>query len=428
MKTTPFRLNLSPLMTSITVLTLLSLTGGSTRAANWTITDLGALGAEGDAAYTSEGWNINNAGQVAGTGVVLTNGARENHFVLWSSGTQIDLGLRTGSASVNGAPLNDAGQVAGGSDAEDYRPFLWQAGVVARLPSLAGSVSAGVCGINASGTVLGYNGVQRWWGVERVSVLWQGGTVADLGLAWGTARAINDSGGLAISGDQMGQRAYVLSGSSSNAVELPGLDPLRGTTVALDLNNAGQVCGWFVLNPDLRGETHALFWQGGVGTALPEFPGNGQSSAVALNNLGHAVGSASRGANDNPAVLWRDGAMISLNDLPEVKAAGWSALTARDINDQDQIVGSGRRNGFVSAFVLSPIATPSPFSLTITRGGTNVLVSFPTEARFRYDVQSKTSPTETNWNLLAKIAGNGSTQSATDPATNAARFYRVMVP
>ena len=81
---------------------------------------------------------------MAGRGVVLTDRALETHSVLWSNGTQLDLGVRMGSSAVNVAPINDAGRVAG---------------VVTRLPWLAGgmTVNGGVIGINASGTVLGCN-------------------------------------------------------------------------------------------------------------------------------------------------------------------------------------------------------------------------------------------------------------------------------
>ena len=429
METTRSKLRFSLLDTSVTILTLLSLTCSPALADHWTITDLGALGAEGSLAYTSEGLNINNSGQVAGKGVVLNNGVRENHFVLWSNGTQIDLGIEASSSLVDVAPINDAGQVAGWIAAENDRPFLWQAGVVTRLPWLTSVTNGGgVAGINASGTVVGYNGVQRWWGVERVSVRWQGGTVTDLGLPWGKVTAINDSGALAISVDMMGQRSYVLTGGSSNVVELPGLDPLRGTTAALDLNNASQVCGWFILNPDVSSELHALFWQGSVGTPLPEFHGGGSSTAVALNNLGHAVGSAVRAANDRPAVLWRDGTLTSLNDLPEVVAAGWSALEAHDINDHDQIVGHGYRDGLVRAFLLTPGSMPLPFSVTHTRNRTNLVVSFPTEDSIAYHVEFKRGLADTNWSLLTTISGNGSPQSFTNPMTNTAQFFRVIVP
>lgn len=345
---------------------LLTLPLASVTASNWTITDLGALGAEGSLIYTSEGLNINNYGQVAGTGVVLTNGVREMHYVVWSNGTQIDLGINThGYSALTTAPINEAGQVAGWIQDEDGRPFIWQNGVITRLPWLPNTVNGcRVTGINASGAIVGDNGVQRWWGVERVSVIWQGGTVTDLSLPYGSVTAINDSGAIAIGAGAMRQRSYVLTGGATNIVDWPGMDPVTGTTKALDLNNAGQVCGWYIADPSVDGSERALLWQVGGGTFLPNFPINSRSQAVALNIHGHAVGWAYRAGNDAPAVLWRDGTLTALDSMPEVVAAGWSGLTARDINDYDQIVGSGYHNGVLTAFLLTPVVPPQPFTFT----------------------------------------------------------------
>jgi uncharacterized membrane protein len=394
-------------------------------AANWTITDLGALGADAGGAYTSKGCNINNAGQVAGQGVVLVNGVREMHYVVWSNGTQIDLGIR---GELNVAPINDAGQVAGVIAAENYLPFLWQAGVISRLPVLTGTLNAGVVGINASGTVLGWNVVWRGGVQTKISVRWDGGTLRpiDLDWAWGHAEAINDFGDLAIGSNSGGHRSYLLSGGATNVVDWPGMDPVHGTTKALDVNNAGQICGWYINDPWVDGYERALLWQVGIGgTPLPNFPINSRSQAVALNIRGHAVGWAYRAAYDAPAVLWRDGTIMALDSLTEVVAAGWSTLEAFDINDHDQIVGRGYHHGLMSAFLLSPVTTPSSFSLTITRSGADVVISFPTDSGFNYDLEYKTQLTASNWSLLTTVPGDGSTRSIHDPLADTPRFYRV---
>ncbi len=62
------------------------------------------------------------------------------------------------------APVNDSGQVAGWIEDENSRPFLWQTGVVTRLPWLPDSTRGEVAGINASRTVVGYNWIPSlWW-------------------------------------------------------------------------------------------------------------------------------------------------------------------------------------------------------------------------------------------------------------------------
>lgn len=402
-------------------------------AANWTITDLGDLGAAYSFPYESRAYNINNAGQVAGKGVVLVDGVLQNHYVVWSNGTQIDLGIRINSSLVDAAPINDAGQVAGVIEAEGYLPFLWQAGVVTRLPLLPdtfGGVAGQVNGINASGAVVGLNGVYRGAGY-MAGVRWEGGIVTELNLPWGgDPTAINDYGHIAISRYYYYTgRSAVLTGVATNVVEVPGMHENYGFAQALDLNNAGQVCGSFTVDMREALGYHAFLWQGGVGTPLPEFLPVGvssQSRAVALNNLGHAVGQAFN-ESGNPAVLWRDGTIINLSTLPEVTAAGWWGLVARDINDHGQIVGIGYHGDAFAqtAFLLSPGAIPSSFSLTITRSGADVVVSFPTESGFNYDLEYKTQLTAGNWSQLTTVPGDGSTRSVSDPLTDTPRFYRV---
>ena len=329
------------------------------------------------------------------------------------------------SSGVNTAPINDAGQVAGVIEAEGYLPFLWQAGAVTRLPLLPGTITGGVtalvAGINASGTVVGFNGV--WRGNARnVAVRWQGGTVTDLGLDYGEATAINDSGDIAINLNG----GAVLSGASTNRVDVPGLDPNYGLTQALDLNNADQVCGVYTVNMTVDSHHHAFLWQGGLGTPLSEYPSGAisQSKAVALNNHGHAVGWATRGASDNPALLWRDGTLTNLSDLPEVKAAGWSGLTARDINDHNQIVGFGYHGGLMRAFLLSPVIVPV---LALTRSGTEVVVSFPTQTGVSYQLQSSTDLTTASWlDIGVPYVGTGGVRSTPLPiGPESRKFFRL---
>lgn len=86
---------------------------------------------------------------------------------------------------------------------------------------------------------------------------------------------------------------------------------------------------------------------------LGDAEGN-DSQAWSINNLGHVVGYAYRGPYDAPALLWRDGTFVNRTELPEVLAAGWTSMTARDVNDSDQVVGHGYHHGKLRAFLLSP--------------------------------------------------------------------------
>ncbi len=339
---------------------------------------------------------------------MLIDGVLQSHYVVWSNGTQIDLGIRINSSSVDSAPINDAGQVAGVIEAEGSLPFLWQAGVVKRLPVLPGTIISRVTDINASGKVVGFNSSQ--W--RNVAVRWEGGTVTDLGFDFGEPTAINDHGQIAINGFfYFTGQSGLWSGGTPSVVEMPGLHPSYGLTEALDLNNAGQICGRYIVNGTVDSRHHAFLWQGGVGTPLAEYSigVSSESEAVALNNHGHAVGWAAA-TSGNPAILWRDGVKVNLSALPEVTAAGWWGLTARDINDHDQIVGYGSHAGLVTAFLLAPVVVPP---LTLTRSGTDVVLSFPTQTGVLYQLQSSTDLTAASWlNVGVPHVGTGGTRSA----------------
>jgi len=67
-------------------------------------------------------------------------------------------------------------------------------------------------------------------------------------------------------------------------------------------------------------------------------------------------------------------------------------------------------------------------SLSATRSGANVVVSFPTQPGVTCRVYSSTSLTSGAWTLLSTVAGDGTVKSVSDPATSAQRYYRVISP
>src|SRR5207249_7039187 len=70
------------------------------------------------------------------------------------------------------------------------------------------------------------------------------------------------------------------------------------------------------------------------------------------------------------AFLYRDGAMIDLNDLLPV-GSGWVLTWAAAINNSGQIVGRGLYNGQTHGFLLDlgPAVTPSSLQWDSTQGG-----------------------------------------------------------
>ncbi len=82
-----------------------------------------------------------------------------------------------------------------------------------------------------------------------------------------------------------------------------------------------------------------------------------------ITDLG-ALGAEGSGAYTSKGCSINNAGQVAGTIAAEVKAAGWTAQTARDINDHDPIVGFGYPNGLVRPFLLSPAAPPASFSFT----------------------------------------------------------------
>ena len=178
------------------------------------------------------------------------------------------------------------------------------------------------------------------------------------------------------------------------------LGTLGGTTsVAVDLNNNGQVVGWSYLSggPESAASPHPTVWQAGVapidlsssgqptgngitinalgqvgglsfgntphatvwtGTAavnLGTFGGR-FSSANGINNQGQVVGVSQNASGVNRAFSWSNGSLMELSSLP-----GTNSSQAFGINSQGQIVG---RNDLSSGAVQATICTEAAPALS----------------------------------------------------------------
>ena len=76
-------------------------------------------------------------------------------------------------------------------------------------------------------------------------------------------------------------------------------------------------------------------------------------------------------------------------------------------------------------FMLVPA---SGITLSAVRAGTNVGVSFPTQAGATYRVFYRTNLTTGDWILLTTVLGDGTLKSVSDPTTGSQRFYKVTSP
>lgn len=376
----------------------------SAQTPRYTLTDLGALGPNG------QPFSITNNGLIGGTSVLT--GAAE-HAVLFYKGQKGDLatpGLGgqnsvVYSATERGQAVGQAETSTSDPNGEDFcgfkalgQPaagttclaFLWQYAVMTPLPTLGGSNGTALQ-VNKSGTVAGYaenttvdpncTAPQK---LQFKPVIWQDGEVQALptssGDLEGAAYGINDSGQvigasgpcapLSIFTGLYMQPLHALLWETGTVTDLGSLGGTgQGNGIfAHAINNQGQVVGY----SDLRGNAnfHAFLWARATGMQdLGTLTGDVNSVANGLNDAGDVVG-VSLDANFNPrAFLSENGTMTDLNTLIPANSP-LSLMLACGINSSGQIVGFGVTSaGVAHGFLLTPVGesssgTPPPSGTT----------------------------------------------------------------
>lgn len=119
--------------------------------------------------------------------------------------------------------------------------------------------------------------------------------------------------------------------------ELPPL-PGHFYSAGYGINNSGRVTGESRASGPGSG-FRAVVWVDGV---PQELQGGGITKSVgfAINQAGHVTGDSSPTIDNSNAFIWRGGAMEVLSSTP-----GFYILEAYDLNDLDQVVGSGGPTG-----------------------------------------------------------------------------------
>jgi probable HAF family extracellular repeat protein len=210
------------------------------------------------------------------------------------------------------------------------------------LGSLGGQSSA--YGVNNAGQVVGYSYDAS--GVDQHAVLWQGGTVTDLGL--GAAHAIGGTG--LIGGAGVNQAPTVWQNGTATA-----LDAMGGVTSDVTaLNNAGQVAG-DIGNGNL--DYQAVVWNGTTPTVLAGLGGS-SAQAFGINNLGQVSGYAADASGTFQPVIW-NGTTATVLDT----TAGNGGV-ASAINDHGVAVGVSMNSGLnFQAVAWNGSTTPTELSL-----------------------------------------------------------------
>jgi probable HAF family extracellular repeat protein len=238
---------------------------------------------------------------------------------LWHDGVMIALPTLGGN-NAEALGVNNRGQVVGFAETSirdancaapqvlDIEAVIWgpRAGEIHELPPLPGDASSWATGINDREQVVGLSGncvspnFNATGVVPHHGVIWQNGTVTDLGNLGGTQ------------------------------INFPWA-----------INSKGQVVGQSTIAGDMT--VHTFLWQKGVMTDLGVVPGDIGSFAFGLNDRGEVVG-GSFDQNTARAFIWQDGVMTDLNTLVKPGSTPLYLVSGNDINSQ----------GEIAAFALNP--------------------------------------------------------------------------
>jgi probable HAF family extracellular repeat protein len=317
--------------------------------------DLGTpgLNAKNSAGLNSIGFTTNDFAQVVGASEVSPQEKDSENFCgygtglqcvpfLWQGGMMTALPL-LGGKNGQAISINDRGQAVGVAEegtadkncvapqTNDFEAVLWGPGPgeIQKLRPLPGdSVGIGLW-VNDKGQVVGQSGscgntLLPPLAVGPHAVLWENGTVTDLGN---------------------------LGGACITPCRSAALGPLGNT--ALFIGNQGQVVGTSVLAGEQT--SHAFLWTRETGMKdLGTVKGDYSSVALGANEKGEVVGLSIDKTGVPRAFLRRNGVMIDLNTLLQANAP-IHALVAEVINSRDEIVGFGvNGSGQTHAFLATP--------------------------------------------------------------------------
>ena len=318
----------------------------------YTIIDLGTLGGS-----TSEGFAINNNGQVAGNSFIPSGDVLHQHAFVISPPytTMIDLGTLGGALSI-GRGINGAGQITGAYD-------LGSGGAFLKSPPYSSFIDLGnlgggptvATGINASGQITGWSKLVVSNNLSLTRAFVWDGAMHDIGALGGAVvnsygHAINASGQVTGSSDvpPSDEHAFVYTPGTGTMTDLGTLG--GGLSVGLSINDSGKVTGYGWTAASVE---HAFLWDGtmhDLGTLS-----GGKSYGFGINNSGQIVGASQKNGDSAHAFLYTTATgMVDLNTLLPA-GSGWLLLEADAINDAGQITGYGVNPGGLShAFVLAP--------------------------------------------------------------------------
>lgn len=231
--------------------------------------------------------------------------------------------------------ISDAGEIIGTGG------FLTSTQSYYKLADLFIQVFGTVRGITNRGVIW-----KDWGSPVRIV---NGTEVAHMDLEAGSAiSGISDNGHVVM---RTAQGAFVIEHPTGDRYALTS--PKQGWQIAGlgPVNAAGEVIG----SIEQPGASRAVLWKDGVATELGTLGGS-YTFARSLNDQGVVVGRANLpGDSASVAFIASGTTTMSLIDLKGVKEAGWTELVnAIDVNNANQVIGVGTKDGRREAFLLQP--------------------------------------------------------------------------
>ncbi len=303
-------------------------------------------------AYITTAVRMNNLGEVAGYSIYISQGEPSIKPWVWTPADGFTIlppppDMFLGRARA--MDISDSGIIAGDGGFDAGIAWRYEDGVYETFGAVGGMPIAYLGAVNEAGDVVG-TAKDAQFGTEDEVFLDVNGvgtlhlTPGDLG---GRGVDINNAG--QICGYSQGFEAFLWD--EVNGFQFLGTAGLA-RSFANDMNDLGQVVGYA---QSASGNTHNA-WIYTPGSGQQVLPTRG---AAAINNDGHVVGTITCCGPDEPW-LWRPGAGTQMIfDLFNYAAAGLSGPKARDINDAGQILLNaydGNAGGY-RPIVLTPIPT-----------------------------------------------------------------------
>lgn len=349
------------------------------RSTQWTIVDLGTLGGSESGASA-----LNGKGEVVGWSKTAGDGS--TRAFVYRNGVMTDLGT-LGGVDSHASAINDLGDIVGYStsaNGQGTRAFVYRAGSMIDLGTLGGASSQAL-DINNLGQIVGWSKTatpdrncfaaqsDASYDCSQRAFLYADGTMTELGTLGGpysVAHSINNHGEIAgesyieqplplgYPGGYYKIHAFTYSNGAMRDIGTLGGNAGRAHAI----NDSGLVVGESQTNPPdyscparTNDCSRRAFVYANDSMTMIATLGGLYNGAAAINNKGHVVGNSTvDGINGNGQFLYADGAVRNLNDLQEVREAGWELTSVAGINDAGQMVGVGTVNGKKRAFLLTP--------------------------------------------------------------------------